>query len=340
MKTLTLILLLFLISCQSQKECLFKVAAVDVGSGTTKLNISTIDSCKKEIVKEHFSQKYKVSYADSIQTDNKTFNAEVQKRGIEVFTIISKLIEEHKPKQVKAYATAAFRQASNVEAYLTKVKPIFAHEIKIISQAKEASLNFEAAVTKFKLKQDESVVWDIGGGSMQVTGIIKNKIHNLYLGTLASLRFKNHIIKNVQNKDIKKVFSPNPISVGDADKASRKIASLKDPLKSVMGVYGQIKNINIIGIGGVHNYSILNQLKKYGIVSSEKDSYSLDEVVKLRAKMIGKRDQDLDSGYAETEVSNIILVESFMKVFNFHKVMVRPVNLTDAIFTDLMSSTR
>ena len=77
------------------------------------------------------------------------------------------------------------------------------------------------------------------------------------------------------------------------------------------------------GIGGVHRYSILNQLK------SNKNTYSIKELISTVHTSIDKTDAQINSKYYKTEITNLAL--GFMQGLGINQVTVLNINLTDAL---------
>ncbi|MCK6596061.1 MAG: hypothetical protein L6Q33_12750 [Bacteriovoracaceae bacterium] len=88
-----------------------------------------------------------------------------------------------------------------------------------------------------------------------------------------------------------------------------------------------VKDTEVVGVGGVFQYSLLGQLKKDG-------GFTLKELKNLLAKRTNLKDEDFDSKYAATELTNIILVSGFMEEMKIPEVRVRKVNLTEALVID------
>ena len=81
----------------------------------------------------------------------------------------------------------------------------------------------------------------------------------------------------------------------------------------------------VIGIGAVHNYSILKTFKKG---TKEYNSLELNKVI---SKMSGLTDAQIGGDYAATDYSNIGLVLGFMQGLGIEKVQVRNVDMTDGV---------
>ncbi|MCO4756163.1 MAG: hypothetical protein KC478_16900, partial [Bacteriovoracaceae bacterium] len=197
-------------------------------------------------------------------------------------------------------------------------------KIYVISQKKEALLGFAAAAAKAQKDLTDILVWDIGGGSMQMTSYIGNNKFDIYEGKIASASFKKFVIEAVQNKDPKKVDSPNPISKGDSNAAiieASKMAETKVP-KSIKA---KIKSkADVIGIGGVHYYSIRGQTG----VEKSYNSKSLEETI---SRKIGKSNKEIGGDYASTDVSNLLLVKGYMDGLGIKEVHAFKINLADGM---------
>jgi len=83
----------------------------------------------------------------------------------------------------------------------------------------------------------------------------------------------------------------------------------------------------VIGIGGVHNQSIRKQVKKVA-------SYSRENIMNVLQDRLDLTDEQIGGQYADTEVSNLILVLGFMQKLEIEEVLLADVNLTDGILVD------
>lgn len=315
-------LIFLLISFELQAECLVTRAAFDIGSGTTKMKVASVDTCTGTIKKIYLDKGEPVPFKD--QLDSKGILSEsVTKLGVEVLT---KMIQDAKKvgaKQFFAVATSAARDAKNFDAFKDRVFKKLNLKVRVIDQKEEALLGYYAVVSKVGQNQDDLVVWDIGGGSMQMT-TRNNNHYEIYQGQLASVTFKNHIVENIQQK---RSVSPNPIG-----EAHYKSAFHDAKIVAKFSVPAVIKNklkldkTKVIGIGGVHFYSIGGQLNL-----KEGQFYTKDMLKKNLSSRLSMTDQDLKSDYAQTEVSNLIMIEAFMHELNITKIEIAKINLADGL---------
>lgn len=325
------------------KACIYTKAAFDVGSGTTKMKVAQVDVCKKKILKVFLKKQIPVAYKENLVSSKKgkIFNSFIQKKGFKVLKRLAKQAKKFKPHKWVGVGTSAFRKANNAKAFLKKVKKDIKLDIKIITQKEEGEIGFFAAKTllsklsPLKIKNKKIVVWDIGGGSMQMISPEKRKISNFFLkkwtfykGTLASVSFKKHIIKNIQKKPYKK--SPNPMSNWVAKKAERYV--INHAKKTIPKGFKKIfkEKFILLGIGGVHYHSIFKQIKKS--VKRKKTryytKYQLQKTLNRRKNLSNKK---IGGRYASTDISNLILVLGFMKSLKINKIYTGQVDLTDGV---------
>ena len=326
-----LLLLLFtLTSCGSltkSKNCLVKRAAFDIGSGSTKMTLAKVNTCTNKIVEVFFEDQAAVSYKQSLYDNKNSFNKEIISQGISELKELKQTAVELGVTEFSALATQAFREATNGESSLEKISEEIDIEIRIINQELEARFGYLGAKVKHPFADDEKIlVWDIGGGSMQMTFVEDGKYHT-YLGNLASVSFKESVLKNLYKG---KKGSPNPLGKTRA-KQARVLARFFAKGNVDKEVQEYIKTARVFGIGGVHYYSVKNQaLEKGHIYNQTQLRIALNKRSKLNDKKIGGK-------FAATDVTNIALVLGFMEALGIRKVEALKVNMSHGLFLDKAS---
>ncbi len=305
--------------------CIAKRAAFDIGSGTTKMTVALVDTCRHTILKVLGEAKEKVPYkSDLSASKDRKFSQEIIDRGMKVLTTFKAQAVSLGAKTFAAVATSAFRHARNPKIFLERAYRELGLRIKIISQQDEGEIGYYGAAGKVKNNGKPLVVWDIGGGSMQLSASISEKL-SVHKGSLASVTFKDYILKHIQRKETR--ATPNPIFQSDAAAALEhaKAHALKTTSQDLKA---KLSNSEILGIGGVHYYSIRNQ------VNSDSKSFTQKEVRDTLHRRLGLSDEAIGSKYASTEISNLILVLGYMEALNIQKVNVAKVNMTDGILVN------
>lgn len=320
--------LVYLLSISvNANDCIKTAAAFDIGSGTTKIKVAKVDVCRQKIIESLYEEDSPVEYKQDL---SESFDNKLSKKiidfGSKSINILKEKVKKYNPSSYVAAATSAFRTAANGEFAVKQISKNTGIKIKIISQEMEAKIGFIGASSISDNDLKDVVVWDIGGGSMQMSSYDGQGRFNIYEGKLASVSFKNYVIEKLHNDKIEEVKSPNPISEDDNFKSLNYLETyaeiyvpqkIKNKLKS--------KNVQVIGIGGVHYYSV-------GKVVSKTKNYSYDMVINQINRFLNLNDEQLGGGkFVETSVSNLILVAGFMKALGITEVKTGKITMADGL---------
>lgn len=150
-----------------------RISSIDIGSNAIRQLIVEIkpDGTWK-ILKKH---------RESIRLGTDVFEkgqiqAPTQIRLTKAFKRMAKFSKKYKTNKQLAFATSAFRDAHNKKPILSAIYKASGIKIKIISGQKEAKLIRMAVQKSIGLNDDHSLLIDIGGGSVELTHLQKNKI--------------------------------------------------------------------------------------------------------------------------------------------------------------------
>lgn len=148
------------------------VAVVDIGSNSLRMQISEVKDKSYRILEDY---KEMLRLGDSIYTLG-YFTPEVINRIVETLAGVKKLAESRNCKNIRAIATAAFREADNLGETLIRIEDATGIKVEVISGDEEARLTYLAATANFELSGRKAVVVDIGGGSTEYTVINDGKL--------------------------------------------------------------------------------------------------------------------------------------------------------------------
>jgi exopolyphosphatase/guanosine-5'-triphosphate,3'-diphosphate pyrophosphatase len=146
-----------------------KVAIIDLGTNTFNLlvaNVSHLD----------FQIEYKTKIGVKLGKggiNNKQITPEAFKRGIDAIESHYNKATELKVDKIVAFATSAMRNASNGKEFVAQIKELFGIQIEIIDGHREAELIYKGVKLALEFPEDNIVIVDIGGGSVEF--IIANK---------------------------------------------------------------------------------------------------------------------------------------------------------------------
>lgn len=295
-------------------------AAVDVGSGGTKVSIADVDSDTNQIVQVILETSFPVPYQASLDKSvDGTFDAETKAAGLKTFKAIKEMADQHEVQKIAAIATSAFRKANQVKDFISLIENQTAIHVQIIPQREEGEIAFFSALATGAFNPEEVVVWDIGTGSLQMTTTNENNALTVYMGEqMGSVAFKNYIVSAVQENDLEDTLSPNPISEEDlkvADSYVRAFARKAYPI-----IKQKIQNHGtVVGIGRLFYHSIRP-------LASEGDVITRDGLRSFINESLNKTDEELNNPFAHVDVSNCILTLAIMKALHIQEI--RPVETT------------
>ena len=292
-------------------ESLERRAAIDVGSGGTKVLIADVDCNTHQIVQVLFEQSFSVPYQTYLESSKDCrFNAEIQEKGLSTFVQIQELLNDYRVSKVTAVATEAFRKAENGTEFAKTVAETTGIPLTVISQKEEGEIGFHSASAASGKNPEELLVFDIGTGSFQIAaeGLV-------YMQSMGSIPFKNYIIRDVQGKDSSLVPSPNPMTARDWKRAEAKARELGR--QAFPALKEQIRELDgsIVGIGRLFSCSIKPLGATPGIVT-RKDLHT------FISSHLNKTDEELQDPYASVVLSNCILVHGVMKALQIREIQI------------------
>lgn len=281
---------------------------------------------------------------------NNKFSTDIRERYLSYITSVVKEIGIMYPNQeieVDLVGTAALRKADNANHLIRALDNALVElgittNIKIISQKDEGIYAFEGAAARAKLEKDKIITWDIGGGSMQITGTNAND-YQVLGGITASSTFKSKVIELLGRVEQNSIY---PMSKEDIKK------SIQLGIEQVTFPTAQEEWLKrkkeqkpiIVGAGNIHD-SILRLMKHNNIVSFDRNSYTkkdLDKIIDLftnkNAEQVNSYLSERDQAFSENILTNMILVRSTMKKYDIKKVKVVEVSNTDTIIAKAVQS--
>ena len=313
MKIKYLLLSLSILCFQNGIANIERRAAFDIGSGSIKLLIADIDIETQHVRKYIFSQDIKVPFISALaKSSNGSFTQAVQSQAKEAFALLMQRAKPYHPKNFFGVATEAFRLAKNGEQLATMIANEFKVPIQIISQEEEAELGFYSALEHSQRGDlENTIVWDIGGGSFQISWYDGNGVCS-YMGNFGKVPMKHLIISSIQGKSLHETHTPNPISYEEAILAkSLLIQQLSAPSEDLQK---KLQNplTRVLGIGAIHH----NIAWATGI-----PTYTLSIVDDLLKNRLGFGDDHFGREVnASFWVSDLIFISSIMSHLKIQSV--------------------
>lgn len=302
-------------------------AAMDIGSGATNLKVAKVDTETNKIISKIFEQSIPVPYQKHLElSSNNTFDKDVMSQGIDAIKKLKQVADSYHVKKVVAVATAAFRQADNAKQFADEIEKQTGVEVRIINQDEEGILAFRGALAVTPYNPNDVVVWDIGGGSMQLTALTGSGTYHVEKGKTASIPFKNTIIEEVEQKNLTQTHTPNPISMADMQMSLQYAAQSADESSQFIKSKISSPTTVVLAVGNLFNFGI-KPLVNNKLVKA-------DELETAVQSLAGKTDAELNKGaLSEVAVSNPLMVLGYMQALQIGQVNVVEVNNADGALT-------
>lgn len=299
-------------------------AALDIGSGATKLRVAEVDTEKNKIVKVLLTENFAVSYQDAItNSPDNSFDENIMQEGLAVLKKSQELAENLGAEKVIAVATASFRSATNSQEFIDRIFQETGIQVHIIDQELEGILNFEATSAQVSFPVEHLVVWDIGGGSYQFTTLNHDRDLIVYRGTDASVPFRNHVIKVVKLHDPAHTSTPNPLTAAEIRRSTQQARYFAQCVDREFYEKMADPDTEVVGVGNIFFYGIYPLVGKKTPFTRWDLFYSIQELE-------NKRDEDIGGGpYANVNITNPLLVLGFMQAIGIYQVHIVDINNAD-----------
>lgn len=167
------------------------VAVIDIGSNSARIVVYRLEGgVSTQILASSRGSLRLVRELDATHR----LSAEAQERAFEALQDFRAIALGAGATRVIALATAAVRDAENGKAFMAEVKKRLGFEVRILSGEEEARYGFLGAVGGLPL--EHGVLFDVGGGSMQVTRFRQRRIMSALSLPLGSLRLSDAFLKS------------------------------------------------------------------------------------------------------------------------------------------------
>lgn len=311
----------------AQSESSVRRAAFDIGSAVIKCTIADVNISTGQIIKTIKTLSEKIDFAEDLaRSYDSNLSRDIMNAGIKALEEMKRIAVKQNVKEYSAAGGAVFRSARNGRAYFVRIEEETGIPSRIVSEQQAAMLSYHAVRQALDFSSRDLLVWDIGGGSMQMTARHMDGGLLFYIDPMASVSFKNVVIGTIQGKNIATVSSPNPVN---ADEVASALTNIKTHAATSIPplITSRLRHSNMIvaGIGGVHYYGIPEQIGRRDKV------FTRDDVAKALEKWTGKNDEDFESEFAATRLTNLILVLGYMDTLGIKEVHPLVINQSDGL---------
>lgn len=311
----------------AEQRHIVRRAAFDIGSAVIKCTVADVDVLVGEIIRVVYEDARKVDFAeDMARSYDGNYSRETLEQGMVALEAMKKAALGVGAMQFSAVGGSAFREAKNGRAFFAIIEEELGIHCRILSKEQASLISYHSVRESTKSRDDELLVWDIGGGLQTMTTRRDDGGMLFFSDQMASIPFKNAVISIIQGKNATRTSTPNPISEDEIHRALQFVrthANLNMPSDLVNRI--QSGTQRIVGIGGVHFYAIpelLGQRLPY---------YTRSQVHEALVRWTGKDDAAFQSAFAPSRLTNLILVLGYMEALDISRVYPLKVNMTQGV---------
>jgi exopolyphosphatase/guanosine-5'-triphosphate,3'-diphosphate pyrophosphatase len=165
---------------------------IDIGSNSVRLCIYKGNMRNPDVL---YNKKFFCGLGE-YKPGTKEITKEAEKKCINSIIFFNSILEEIKTKQNIALCTAAIRNASNRKQIVNKISKVFKGKIITLLGSEEAELAAKGVIAA--IPNASGTMIDMGGGSIELASIHKNKLSKLKSFPLGVLNFeqKDKELKN------------------------------------------------------------------------------------------------------------------------------------------------
>ena len=270
-----------------------KLAAFDIGSNA--IRVLTADWDGKEALT--VDKRVRIPLRLGAQTFSRgDFSDYFIGKAVTVFEGLKNMLEREHVSRYRAVATSAYREAFNADRMSEVILRRSGIVIEPISGENEGKIIFNAIRKTMDLKKKSFLLSDIGGGSLELSAIVKGElvaIESFNLGTvrlLEDMKESNRSIAMIFKKEkvdrfLKKHFSKDePVRIIGTGGNYCRMLKLKGKLFDKKSDYILPRELSDIH-AHLKDYSPLQRMKKFGL---KKDRADVILPALMIAKMIVK----------------------------------------------------
>ena len=218
-----------------------RVAAVDIGTNSTRLLVADVESGRVQDIERETRV---TRLGEGVDTRHRLLPVPVA-RVRNVLSDYRRLLESHGAERTLAIATSAIRDADNGEAFLGEVEWSYGFVTRLLSGHDEAMMMFRG-VTSERPLDTGTVIVDIGGGSTELVAGGPEGVSWHDSLDIGSVRLTERFLASDPPTDAELVSCAAAVRALLAERVPDEIRSAT---RSAVGVAGTITSIAALALG-------------------------------------------------------------------------------------------
>lgn len=300
-----------------------RLAGLDIGTNTFLLLIADLSA---HTLTPLFERETVVRLGKGVEAHG-NLNSEAMRRGLACLREYATQARAYGCEKILAVGTSALRDAKNREAFLQLAKQETGIVINVISGETEARLSYRGALSNKRNLPAPLAIIDIGGGSTEVVLGTHEQITSARSADIGSVRWTERWLQHDP-------VLPEEVEVfrSHAERVMREtwpVTELKN-LASVVGTAGTITTLAAMAQG-------LVQYEPDRIDHFTLTLTGLHEIVMTLIRLpIAERKNlpGLNPARADVILAGAMLLETFMKIYGFNRIVVSNRGLRHGVILD------
>ena len=292
-------------------------AAIDVGSSAIRLSVVKLSPVG--VVVDTDYHRYGVRLGADVFAAGGI--RPVQARTLlDVFKEIANLMREHRVERYRAVATSAVRDARNGRLIVERIRRHTGIDIEIINGHEEARLSRDALCRALGSVPDDTLLVDLGGGSLQLYRAGGGVCRSLPMGTVRLIRNYPKLLRSLTRREL------HDVGAAIEHDLRKRIAPKKTPL--AIGTGGNLNALARLVPSGGGFYPAID-------VSALEDG-----AARLAAVSPAERidNFDLRPDRADVIIPSALTILAVVRLFNVERFIVPGTGLRDGIIQTLAAS--
>ncbi len=302
-----------------------RLAAIDIG--TNSIRCIVVEADNKGGYRVLDDEKSTVRLGEELSRTG-AISLQAENRALEAVGRFRKLIDALKVTAVEAIATSAMRRASNGQRLLDDLSKALGHGIRVISGIEEAGLAMVSAQRNFDMEYKRYAVYDIGGGSLEITTALGSHIEECYSLDLGAVVMTEQFVRN------------DPARPADIEKLQNHV---RTQLKKQLG-RSRVQLHTLIGSGGTTTAIGAMAMNALGKSYASIHGYEVlrSEIVHMLAMLTRKSLAErrlvagLNADRADIIVAGIAVVEELMRFFGANQLLVNERGIREGLIIKAM----
>jgi len=308
------------VSAEPHRLAKRRLAAIDIGSNSVRLLIAEVSPDGSYRVLD--DEKRTTRLAHGLAATRLLSNVAIH-QTLEALVRMKAIAAGYGVEQLRVVATSAVREAVNRDLFLKLVRQRLGLEVRVISSEEEGMLSFESAARHLDLRHLDSLVVDLGGGSVELVFAAKGVVEHLCSLPLGAVRLTEEFVRS------------DPSSEAELRRLRKHVVRIVERAAAKPVFQPQV----MIGAGGTFTALANISLRRRGAAPSQICGYEMNrsevrhiaehlQALPLRGR---RAVPGLNPDRAEIIVAGLIVIERLMKVMRVNRLLIHDQGVRDGL---------